>query len=235
MPLLLGIDLGTSYFKVGLFDERGVLKGLGRVPVNKTVPAPGRCELAVEEFWSAVRRGLTEALREASASASDIAGISYSSQATTFLLLDAQDEPLTPLIMWTDSRGDPIEPSLTAFSRTEEFRRMIGFGDLAGQAAAAKWRWLQGHEPALWARARRVMTISDYLTFELTGERVGDASTVAFLALYELVNERWWPDALREYGVAAPQFSRMVKKLDSPNFCRICRARRRLRVRSFLG
>ena len=112
---------------------------------------------------------------------------------------------------------------------------MIGFGDLAGQAAAAKWRWLQGHEPALWARARRVMTISDYLTFELTGERVGDASTVAFLALYELVNERWWPDALREYGVAAPQFSRMVKKLDSPNFCRICRARRRLRVRSFLG
>ncbi|MEY4923893.1 MAG: family of carbohydrate kinase, N-terminal domain, partial [Verrucomicrobiota bacterium] len=41
MALLLGIDFGTSYFKVGLFDARGVQKGLGRVAVHKASPYPG--------------------------------------------------------------------------------------------------------------------------------------------------------------------------------------------------
>jgi len=33
MRLLLGLDLGTSYFKVGLFSPEGELRGLGRVRV----------------------------------------------------------------------------------------------------------------------------------------------------------------------------------------------------------
>ncbi len=207
MSLLLGIDLGTSYFKVGLFDETGALQGLGRVAVNKTVPAPGRCELAVEEFWGALRRGLAEALTEAGATADQIGAISYSSQATTFLLLDAHDEPLTPLIVWTDTRGEPVEPVLVAWAETDAFRRRIGFGGLSGQSAATKWRWFQRHEAAVWARARRVMTISDYLTFALTGERVGDASTAAFLATYDLVEGAWWPEALQALAVEADRLS----------------------------
>ena len=33
MDLLLGIDLGTSYFKLALFDRSLVLRGLGRIAV----------------------------------------------------------------------------------------------------------------------------------------------------------------------------------------------------------
>ena len=207
MALLLGIDLGTSYFKVGLFDAAGTLKGLGREPVNKTTPAPGRCELAVEEFWGALRRGLAAALAEANATSRDIVGLSYSSQATTFLLLDERGVPLTPLIVWTDARGEPVEPSLAEFARTETFRRRIGFEGVSGQSAATKWRWFQCHEPATWKRARRVMTLSDYFTFALTGELAGDASTAAFLAIFDLAHDTWWDEALRVFGVEARQLS----------------------------
>lgn len=207
MALLLGIDLGTSYFKVGLFDETGALKGLGRVPVNKTIPAPGRCELAVEEFWGALRRGLGEALAQAEAAASEIAALSYSSQASTFLLLDERDEPLTPLIVWTDSRGAPVPGELAAFARTEAFRRTIGFAELSEQSAVTKWLWFQRSESAVWARTRRIMTIADYFTFALTGERVGDASTAVFLGLYDLVREGWWPEALRMFHIEAEKLS----------------------------
>src|SRR5882762_5378863 len=134
MALLLGIDLGTSYFKVGLFEPTGELRGLGRVPVNKLTPAPGRCELAVDEFWRALRHGLTDALAQAGGTARDIIALSYSSQATTFLLLDANDAPLTPLIVWTDSRGAPVPPDLAAFARTDSFRRTIGFEGLSDQS-----------------------------------------------------------------------------------------------------
>src|SRR5678815_3515193 len=143
MALLLGIDLGTSYFKVGLFTADGTMKGLGRVAVNKTTPAPGRTELAVEEFWTALRHGLGQALAQAGASARDIVGMSYSSQASTFLLLDERAEPLTPLVVWTDSRGAPLPAELTAFADTDAFARTIGFRGLSAQSAAGKLCWFQ--------------------------------------------------------------------------------------------
>ena len=84
MRLLLGLDLGTSYFKVGLFSPDGALRGLGRVRVVTDTPVPGYVELPVERFVYLLRSGLDEALRAAGAHASDITGVSYSSQASTF-------------------------------------------------------------------------------------------------------------------------------------------------------
>lgn len=207
MALLLGIDLGTSYFKAALFDERGRLRGLGRVAVETARPAPGRFELVVPRFWDLLREAVQTALRQAGAEASAITGLSYSSQASTFLLLDHQDRPLTSLISWLDTRGEGLEPSLLAFSRTERFHETIGFNGVTNQSAASKWRWFQRAEPALWARARSVMTISDYFTFALTGERVGDAGTAAFLGVLDLQRCAWWPVALAAFEIDAGKLS----------------------------
>lgn len=207
MAILLGIDLGTSYFKVGLFDATGALKGIGRVVVEKRTPTPGRCELPVEVFWLLLRRALGEALAQAGAKASQILALSYSSQANTFVLLDRRAAPLTPLVLWTDSRGNQVEERLTFFSHTKAFRRTAGFEGITGQSAVAKWRWFQKHEPALWARAHRLMTISDYFTFALTGEPVGDASSAALLGLYDLHARDWWTDALAAFDVEAKKLS----------------------------
>jgi sugar (pentulose or hexulose) kinase len=201
MKLLLGIDLGTSYFKVGLFDRAGKLKGLGRVAVPKKTPALGRCELSVESFWQALRRGLEEALVEASAQAAQIVGLSYSSQANTFVLIDRWDRPLTPLVIWTDERGEPVEEELKQFADSAEFGPRTGFQGITGAWAVAKWRWWQKNQPQQWAETRRVMTLSDYLTFSLTGERVGDASTAAFLGIYDLADRKWWSEALRNFEI----------------------------------
>src|ERR1043166_894576 len=121
MALLLGIDLGTSYFKIGLFDETGAMRGLARMPVDKTSPAPGRSELAVDEFWRALRNGLAEALTQSGEKIGAIKGLSYSSQASTFVLLDRSDRPLTPFIMWTDTRGEPVDEGMAAFARSDAF------------------------------------------------------------------------------------------------------------------
>lgn len=201
MNLLLGIDLGTSYFKVGLFDASGTMKGLGRVAVPKQIPAPGHCELDVERFWLLLRQGLAEALAEAGASAADIAGVSYSSQANTFLLLDEEDRPLTPLVSWLDERGEPVEKAMIRFSQTEVFAGTVGFSGISGFCAAPKWRWFQNTEPGIWSRTKRAMTISDYLTFALTGERAGDASTAALMGFYDLRRKGWWPEAMRAFSI----------------------------------
>ncbi len=209
MPLLLGLDLGTSYFKVGLFAPDGRLRGLGRVRVVTDAPAAGRVELPVERFWTLLRTGLAEALRAADAVPGDIAGVSYSSQATSLLLLDASDCPLTPLVLWTDTRGAPVEDPVAAFAATPEFQLRTGHAGFAAESAVPKLRWFQRERPDVWARVGRVMTISDYLTFALTGERSGDASTAAFLGLQDLGTGDWWPAALAEFGLPEGMFSRL--------------------------
>ena len=149
MPLLLGIDLGTSYFKVGLFNEQGALRGLGRVAVAKSSPAPGRFELPAELFWERLRRACHEALRQAKAKPEDIAGVSYSSQANTFLLLDAHDAPLTPLVFWNDVRAAPVNEALAQFGETGKFARTTGFSGLTPEFSPCKWKWFKDHHPEL--------------------------------------------------------------------------------------
>ncbi len=208
MALLLGIDFGTSYFKVGLFEPTGALRGLGRVAVGKDSPAPGRSEVPGERFWHLLRTGLAEALVQAGADAGAIAGVSYSSQANTFLLLDRADAPLTPLVVWDDRRAHPLDPAVAAWGGAEAFRRTAGFSGLAAEFAPAKWRWFQRQEPATWARVARVMTLSDYFTFALTGEAAGDASTAALTGMHATATGGWWPEAMDFFGVSPAMLSR---------------------------
>jgi sugar (pentulose or hexulose) kinase len=208
MALLLGIDFGTSYFKVGLFEPTGALRGLGRVAVGKDSSAPGRSEVPVERFWHLLRSGLAEALVQAGADARAIAGVSYSSQANTFLLLDRADLPLTPLVVWDDRRAHPLDPAVSAWGGAEAFRRTAGFSGLAAEFAPAKWRWFQRQEPATWSRVTRVMTLSDYFTFALTGEAAGDASTAALTGMHATATGRAWPEAMDFFGVSPAALSR---------------------------
>jgi xylulokinase len=204
MPLLLGLDLGTSYFKVGLFDAAGELRGLGRVATDVDTPAPGRVELPASAFWQRLR----QALDQACAQPGDVAGISYSSQANTFLLLDESGNELTPLIFWNDQRARPLEPELEAFSRTPWHAQVTGMREIAPERMPAKCRWLARHKPRVWGRARSVLTIADYLACSLTGQRVGDASTAVLTGLYSLPDRCWWTAALEVFGLKEAQLVR---------------------------
>ena len=60
MELVLGIDLGTSYFKLGLFDRDGKPRGLGRVAVKTDNADRARRELPAERFWLTLKKGLNQ-------------------------------------------------------------------------------------------------------------------------------------------------------------------------------
>ena len=201
MGLLLGIDLGTSYFKLGLFDNELRLRGLGRQPVPVTGPLP-RQEVAIDAFWRTLRSGLDEALAAAGASPGDIIALSWSSQANSFLLLDGADTPLTPFLLWTDSRQPVLPEALRQLNRHPDFLATTGIGTgLGAGSAVTKLAWFQRESPACWSRAARVLTISDYLAWSLTGRWCGDAGTASLLGLMDQRRLVWWPEALSAAGL----------------------------------
>jgi sugar (pentulose or hexulose) kinase len=211
MALLLGIDLGTSYFKVGLFDEAGALQGLGRLAVEPRSSLPGRVELAANDFWQRLRQALAGALEAAGATVREIAAMSYSSQANTFILLDGNSRALTPLIFWTDQRARPLDARLAEFGTSVRHARVTGLASIVPECAPAKWAWFARNEPALWSRVAHALTVSDYLAYALTGERVGDASTAVLTGLYHLEAQSWWKEALATFDVNEKVLPRVLR------------------------
>ena len=67
MKYMIGIDLGTSYFKAGLFDAEGRLCGIGRVEVKKQTDDGVRCEVGVADFWRFLQQAIEQAKRQANA------------------------------------------------------------------------------------------------------------------------------------------------------------------------
>ena len=207
-PMVLGIDLGTSCFKALLVDRRGRLRGLGRATVATDGGEGGLCELPVQRFWDLLRQALAGALAEGSQPPSSIQGLSYSSQANSFILLDEGGEPLTPLILWPDHRAAGEIGEIEKLMGRGDFLATTGLGiDPCCELAAAKYGWFRRHQPELWSRAARVMTISDYLVWSLTGRAAGDEATTSLLGLWDLRNHRWWDDALKAVGLERSRLS----------------------------
>ena len=207
MSRYLGIDLGTTYFKAGVYDGEGRLCGLGRESVPK-VSEDDRCELPVSCFWKAVAGAVSQALSDAGIPASAIDAVSYSSQANSFVLLDGAGEPLTPLILWSDHRAKNDCDKLRSLDAAPGFTHTTGLGiGLDQEFMLSKLAWFQKYETQIWDKTRYVMTISDYLVYGLTGIRVGDCSTAAMTAMLDVALGRWWPEALEAFGLKEDMLS----------------------------
>ncbi|MCF0172936.1 MAG: hypothetical protein HUJ91_04305 [Bacteroidales bacterium] len=201
MDLYLGIDLGTTNFKVGIYDSRGHLLGLGRTLVGKETEG-NRCILQVNTFWKNLKDAIAEALAESGASPQDIRGVSYSSQANSFLLLGDELQPLTPFVMWPDTRPEGDCPPLDALLEHPDYLSRTGLGvALCCEAMPAKIHWFRKNEPKVLEKARAIMTISDYLVHSLTGNRLGDVGTASLTGLLDCRKAAWWQDSLDIFGI----------------------------------
>ncbi len=204
MSFFLGIDLGTSYFKAGVFDGKGNLRGLGRQVVNKETGEGTVCELPVAVFWRTLHTTIGEAVKNANIAPGEIRAVSYSSQANSFILLDSKDEPLTPLILWPDKRAEKNEFPLWNLTDNNEFLEKTGLGfSLNSQFAIAKISWIQNKQPKIWEQVNSILSISDYLTFKLTGQKISDVSTASMTGLLDVTKCRWWNSALKAFSIDA--------------------------------
>jgi sugar (pentulose or hexulose) kinase len=206
--LVLGIDLGTTYFKAALYSRDGRLRGLGRAEVTKVTGEEGICELPPEHFWQFVRNCVHAALSQAGCGGEAIAALAYSSQANSFLVLDPEGAPLTALILWPDQRAAGMMAELCRLTEEPDFIEVTGLGLETTEFCIAKLLWLRKRSPDLWARIARVQTISDFFISELTGRFVGDEGTASLLGLWDLQTHAWWERAFHTLDLAPSWFSK---------------------------
>lgn len=211
MGCTLTFDLGTTFFKAGIFDASGNMLALVRTAVPTAPSNPGRKEIAVETFRRTIAKLTDELHRQAPSAFAGIKGICFATQTNSFVLLDAHDQPLTPIILWNDRRAEPISPTVGRLAEHPDFYQTTGVPALGSGFMAAKLQWLGEHDPKLFSQARRLCLIGDYLIFWLTGEHVTEAGAAALTGLIDIHQLQWRAepiDALGLTGVKLPRIER---------------------------
>ncbi len=143
-PLLIGVDVGTTETKAGLFDIAGNLLRLSArgYPILGG-EEPGRAEQDPLVWWQAVR----ETLREVSQGvpADSLAALCVQGQGPSPVLVDQNGVPLRNVILWMDARAASMREELSArlgrpvspFTHIPQAMCLLQQDDL--RAAGARW------------------------------------------------------------------------------------------------
>jgi xylulokinase len=169
MDLLVGLDIGTSTVKAGLFDRLGNLLAVARAPQPIHSPQPGWAEQDPSDWWSGACQVLSSIMGSAGSNA--VLAIGLSGQCPGHVLVDAQGEALGSAIIWRDRRAQAEADWIGAHLSPEEINRWTGSGLLSDPTLPpARLLWLRDHRPDDWSKARAVLQPKDFIAQRLTGE-----------------------------------------------------------------
>lgn len=212
MARLLGIDLGTTGVRAGVFDERGSLLAEASEACPCATPAAGRAEADAEDWWTAVRGvcarlGAKEPLER-------IDAVAVTGQAPTAVLVDGAGHPLRPAILWLDVRADAEARALEATlgpGRAEA----LGGNRMHAYYLGPKLAWLRAHEPETLDRAALVLQSHAFIALRLTGEAACDPSTAMLCSpLFDARAGRWSDEGACAVGIPASVLPRIVRAHD---------------------
>lgn len=203
----LGLDLGTSGVKALLIDD------------TQSTLAEGHSGLAVDRLrplWSeqdprawidACKAAIEQVRAQAPAELTALRGIGVSGQMHGATLLDENDVPLRPAILWNDGRS---HAECAELEDRADFRGIGGNIVMAG-FTAPKLRWVQKNEPDTFARTRKVLLPKDYVNLWLTGEHVSEMSDAAGTLWLDVARRDWSDVLLAATGLTRDHMPRLVE------------------------
>jgi xylulokinase len=214
----LGIDIGTSSVKAVLVDEHGRVAAQASEPLSVSRPQPGFSEQDAQAWWQATIGAVGSLPPDARGA---VCAVGLSGQMHGATLLDAQDRPLRPAILWNDGRS--AAECLELERREPESRALTGNIMMPG-FTAPKLLWVSRHEPEIFSRTACVLLPKDYVRLHLTGEKVSDMSDASGTGWLN-VGKRDWSDALlAATGLTRAHMPRLVEGSNSSGMLRAAAA-----------
>jgi D-ribulokinase len=194
----IGVDVGTSSARAGVFDETGTLLSTARHPIAVWHDAGDIVEQSSADIWAACVASVRSALAEAALAPAAVKGIGFDATCS-LVALDRAAEPLTVslsgdsrrnVIVWMDHRAT-AEARLVNETQ-DEVLRYVG-GSISPEMEIPKILWLKRHLRTSYDAAGHFFDLADYLSFRATGSTARSMCTVTCKWNF-LAHERRWSE-----------------------------------------
>jgi D-ribulokinase len=205
--VFVGVDVGTTSARAGLFDAQGKLLATARRPIAIWHEAGDIVEQSSDDIWNACTGAVRAALKEAQVDPARVRGIGFDATCS-LVVLDGAGNPLTVsasgdpqrnVIVWMDHRAIAEADHITATG--DAVLQHVG-GVISPEMETPKLLWLKRHMAPTWRQAEHFFDLADYLTFRATGTTTRSMCTLTCKWTY-LAHERRWSDSFFEgIGIA---------------------------------
>ncbi len=200
----IGLDLGTTAFKSAPVDGTGLLADPTVVSYDLDYHA-GAVTFDPESYLHIATAALAGAIRSARAAGLQVTAIGISSQAQTYIPLDAHGHPMQPAIVWTDGRA--VSEAQDAAQAIPDFVSHSGFRQPLPEMFMPKVRQFTRSEGARAGDVWKYVLLNEYLIYRLTGVVYGDTTNQGMSGFYHITERRWSQAALAFAGIAAGQLA----------------------------
>jgi D-ribulokinase len=220
----IGVDVGTSSARAGVFDEQGTLLATARHPIATWHEAGHVVEQSSSDIWAACAASVRAAMAEAALPPSAVKGIGFDATCS-LVVLDAAAKPLTVspsgdqqrnVMVWMDHRA--IAEAREINDTHDDVLRYVG-GSISPEMEIPKLLWLKRHLPSSYRSAGHFFDLADYLTFRATGSTQRSICTLACKWNY-LAHERRWSDSYFERiglgDLASNDYAKIGSKIVAP-------------------
>ena len=194
----MGIDAGTSGFRISIFDKTGRCLGTKTAGYNTEFPKSGWAEQDDSEWLAAMKIAIPGAIEAAGIAPEEIAALACDGTTSTAVFLNREDRCVRKPILWMDVRAAAQAERI--FRCDHNVTRFYPSG-VPAESLIPKSMWVKENEPEVWAKVATVMEFTDWLNFQLTGVKCANKSAATVRGLYDDVNGGWQRDFLAEMGV----------------------------------
>ena len=211
MKYFIGADLGTSSLKLILTDVGGQIINSVTKDYSVSYPKSGWSEQNAEDWWSALKLGLPELIKDINGE--DVAGIGVAGQMHGLVILDENDNVIRPVILWNDGR---------TWRETEYLNTVIGKDVLSENTAniafagftAPKILWVKENEPENFEKISKIMLPKDYINYLLTGVHACDFSDASGMLILDVKNKCWSKKMLDICSVSEEQMPKLFESYE---------------------
>ena len=220
----VGIDVGTSSARAGIFDENGSLLATARHPITVWHEAGSVVEQSSSGIWDACVASVRAAMAEATLPASAIKGIGFDATCS-LVVVDAAGNPLTVstsgderrnVIVWMDHRA--IAEARRVNETRDDVLRYVG-GSISPEMEIPKLLWLKRYLPSTYYAAGHFFDLADYLAFRATGSSSRSMCTLACKWNYLAHEQRWSGSYFERIGLgdlASDRYARIGQEIVAP-------------------
>lgn len=207
-PLLLGLDVGSTHAKAGLFTLDGVSLGLASRPMPLRRASNGSAWFDSDGVWNIVCDAVREVVEGDPRPA--IAAVGVASMAESGILLDASSGSLrSELIPWFDTSAAPDAARLAGLDEPFERFRQTGLVMNYKAGIAKILSQVRQRGPGV-AEGARWLSAADYIVYRLTGAAQTDPTLAARTHAFDIRQGQWDQDWLDRVGVCCEVFPQVA-------------------------